>query len=199
MKSSYNTATEIIKQNKTSKAEYLLVQEALVLLMYHNNPVRRDLGECQIFRTQMKPGIMPTDEKINFVYRTEGKYFFVLRQFKNDKRIGNHTTELSPEIITLVSWIMASPLNKTDSLLVNRKLLPMNRDIFGRTLFPGIMKKWTGKASRMGDWRSAKVNSLPLDATLLERQTLATKMCHAVSTQMSHYQKVDQNAVRKEA
>ena len=200
MKSSYNTATDIIKQKKTSKADYLLVQEALVLLMYYN-PVRRDVGECLIFRAPVKPDCMPTDDKINFVYRTtDDKYCLVLRDFKNDKRIGDQITSLSPEIITLVSWIMASPLNKTDSLIVNRKLLPMNRDIFGRTLFPGIMKKWTGKASRVGDWRSARANSLPLDATLQERQTLATKMCHAVSTQMSHYQKIDQNAeIVKEA
>jgi len=209
MKASYNTATDIIKKNKKSKADYLLVQEALTLHLLFN-PSRRDLGECQIFRTPVKqPDLTPTDDKINFVYRTtDDKYFLVLRQFKNDKiyrqfqndkPTGDHITELSPEIITLVSWIMASPLNKTDSLLVNRKLLPMSRDVFGRTLFPGIMKKWTGKASRVGDWRSARANSLPLDATLQERQTLATKMCHAVSTQMSHYQKVDQNAVRKEA
>jgi len=208
MADSFRIATDIIKQNKKSKADYLLVQESLVLLMYYN-PVRRDLGECQMYRTPVKPDLTPTDEKLNFVYRDDsGKYFLVLRQFKNDKvyrpfqndkPTGDHITELSPEVITLVSWIMASPLNKTSSMLVNRKLLPMSRDIIGRTLFPGIMKKWTGKASRVGDWRSARANSLPLDATLQERQVLATKMCHAVSTQMLHYQKVDQNAVIKEA
>ena len=139
---------------------------------------------------------MPTDEKINFVYRTiEDKYFLVLRQFKNDKDIDNRTIALSPKVAKLVSWIMASPLNKTDSLLVNRKLLPMNRDILGRTLFPGIMLKWAGKASRVGDWRSAKANSFPGNATLQERQLLASKTCHSVSAQMTHCQRVDQNAV----
>ena len=82
MKSSYNTAIDIIKQNKTSKADYLLVQEALVLLMYYN-PVRRDLGECQMYRYPVKkPDLTPTNEKINFVYKTtDDKYFLVLRQF----------------------------------------------------------------------------------------------------------------------
>ena len=204
MKSSFTIASDIIKQHTSSKQNYLLVQEAIILHLLFN-PSRRDLGDCQIYRTPVKqPDCMPTTDKINFVYRTtDDKYFLVLRQFKNnkvyrqfqnDKPTGDHVTQLSSEIIPLVSWIMASPLNKTDSLLVNRKLLPMNRDIFGRTLFPGIMKKWTGKASRVGDWRSAKVTSLPTDATLQERQSLATKMCHTVSTQMSHYQKIDQNA-----
>lgn len=175
------------------RKNYLLVQEAFILQFYADFPIRRDLGLCKLFREPVEAGSgLPTSDVVNSIFRdTEGNYFASLKCFKNAKKYGDVLFVLEDNLTVLLKWLMENAENASDSVLVNQYMKPMNRDKFG-LVFKEIMLKYTGKESRVNDWRSCVPSHIfEGDNPLQLRIDLAKKMCHSVHTQMLHYQKMN--------
>lgn len=192
MDTAYDIALKIIENDSITPSDYLLVQEAFIMCCYFDYPLRRDLADCVLFREPVGwIDTLPTDEKVNCIFKDcNGDFWLSLKCFKNVKSYGDVCYKLGERCGILLDWIMKSPVNTTDSVLINESLGAMNRDTFGRNTFTKLMMKYTGKPSRCNDWRSC-VPSYIFNGSnpLAERQELARRMCHSVGTQMAHYEK----------
>ena len=88
-----------------------------------------------------------------------------------------------------MDWLAKSDLNKTSSLLLNRKKKPMTKETFAK-LFQSTNQKYTGVRSRNNDWRTCVVSHhFKDDSSLAKRKNLADRMCHAPTTAQEHYEK----------
>jgi hypothetical protein len=175
--------------------DYEVIQEAFVLQLMYQNPLRRDIGDCRWYRDCVKASLgVPTNHKCNCVFRDDNQnYWLSLKDFKNQSTIGDQMFQLNDTCKYFLSHMMESDWNQTNSLLINKKKGRMTRDTFGRNCFKEYIKHLkSGKASRINDWRSAIVSwTFKGDTSMALRMDLAQAMCHSVRTQQQHYEKKD--------
>jgi len=168
-----------------------MVQEAIFLSIYYKYPLRRDLGDCLLLTSEsQETDVIKTK---NYVVKKNATYTLFLNAFKTAKKDGvvkcRKEFALSEKVLAYIDWVVKSPSNQTNSLLINQRCTPMTDHIFAK-LFAKTMGKYTGVESRINDWRSAKVShTFRNDTPLSVREELADFMCNSVITQMTHYEK----------
>lgn len=164
------------------------MQHLWLVIARHVPPKRRDYGRVRVVRA-MKD-VDPRENAIVVPRSNSGVVKLALGNYKNDRYGGQYTEDLPANVAQQVRESLRDIPRKY--LFVKRDLEPMGDEYFGewvtRTFKLHLGKHATANALRRA-WVREEAD--PRLKTIAEREELARKMNHSITTQMQSYSVVD--------
>lgn len=185
---------KIHKKDELSNKEFDLLQQYVVLLTYVENPIRNDFADMKILTQKQYDELQDEEkDKNNYLVIDGNKKVFHINDFKNKKRIGKKTYNISKRLSKMID--IFTKHNKSGYFLVqSNKTTPMNSNNITKYLNK-IFIKYAGKKISSSMIRHIVISHLLKGKeTIKEKEArekeIEDKFMHS-STLNNLYRKVD--------
>ena len=155
---------KIMKKKELDNCEYQLLQDYIILRLYHEYPLRNDVGSLHVIDDEKK-----IEENKNYLVVGDKEYKIILQQYKTFKRYGKKEYTLDKNLQRLVKKLLKH--NDSGFLLLNKnRKSKMTRNNLTLHL-NRIFMKYTGKKIGSSMLRHIQSSELNKDRiSLVEQQ-----------------------------
>ena len=154
---------KIMKKKELDNCEYQLLQDYIILRLYHEYPLRNDMASLHVIDNEKK-----IEENKNYLVVGDKEYKIILQQYKTAKRYGKKEYVLDQNLQRLVKKLLK--YNDSGFLLLNKnRKSKMSRNNLTLNL-NRIFLKYTGKKIGSSLLRHIQSSELNKNKPTLQQQ-----------------------------